>query len=57
MERIMAISAAEDHTLLTTTGIHLARRLGEALKNAYQGELNFTYGDADNIIRLTWSRA
>jgi NMD protein affecting ribosome stability and mRNA decay len=57
MERIMAISAVEDHTLLTTTGIHLARRLGEALKHAYQGELNFTYGDAANIIRLTWSRA
>ena len=57
MERIMAISAADGHTMITTTGVHLARRLGEALQHAYQGELDFTYGDADKTIRLTWSRA
>jgi len=56
MERIMAISGPEGHTLITTTGIHLARRLGEALHHAYQGELDFTYSDGSKIIRLTWSR-
>lgn len=56
MERLMDISTAEDHTLITTTGIHLARRIGEALKNAYQGDLDFAYGDAEKIIRMTWSR-
>ena len=56
MERIMAITTEEDHSLVTTTGIHLARRIGEALKHAYQGELNFTYGDAEKSIRMIWSR-
>jgi len=56
MERIMAISAKEDHTLVTTTGIHLARRIGEALKHSYQGELDFIYGDAEKSIRVSWSR-
>lgn len=56
MERIMTISDEEDHALVTTTGVHLARRLGETLKHAYQGELDFTYGDAEKSIRVTWCR-
>jgi len=56
MERLMAITTEEDHTLITTTGIHLARRIGEALKHAYQGDLEFAYGDDEKIIRLTWIR-
>ncbi|MCK5437525.1 MAG: ATPase [Desulfobulbaceae bacterium] len=56
MERIMAVSDEKDHTLVTTTGIHLGRRIGEALKHSYQGELDFTYGDAENSILVVWSR-
>lgn len=56
MERLMAVSEKENSVLVTTTGIHLARRIGEALKNAYQGELDFTYGDGEKTIRLTWRR-
>jgi len=56
MERLMAIAKEKDCVLVTTTGIHLARRIGEALKSAYQGELDFTYGDGEKSIRLTWLR-
>ncbi len=56
MERIMAIVDEKDHTMLTTTGIHLARRIGEALSRAYQGDFDFTYGDGEKNIRATWSR-
>ncbi len=56
MERIMSITTEGDHALVTTTGIHLARRIGEALKHAYQGELDFTYGDAEKSIRVAWCR-
>ncbi len=56
MERIMAIVDEKDHTMLTTTGIHLARRIGEALSKAYQGDFDFTYGDGEKTIRATWSR-
>ncbi len=55
-ERIMTIAAEEDHTLVTTTGIHLARRVGEALKHSYQGDLDFTYGDGEQSIRVVWRR-
>jgi len=56
MERIMDIAESEEHRLVTTTGIHLARRIGEALKHAYQGELDLTYGDAEQSVRVRWVR-
>jgi len=54
MERIMAIEAGSDHTLVTTTGVHIARRIGEAVARAYQGDLEFTYGDNEKTIRVQW---
>ncbi len=56
LERIMTLTTAEDHILLTTTGIHLARRIGEALKHSYQGDLDLTYGDGEQSILLAWRR-
>jgi len=56
LERLMDIADEEALTRVTTTGIHLARRIGEALVHAYQGDLDFTYGDAEKSIRVTWSR-
>jgi len=56
LERIMAIVDEKDHTMITTTGIHLARRIGEALSHAYQGDFEFAYGDGEESILATWSR-
>ena len=56
LERIMDITDASDHTLITTTGIHLARRIGEALAKAYGGEYTFQYADAAELIRVSWQR-
>ena len=54
MEKIMAIKPETDHTLITTTGVHMARRIGEAVSRAYQGELDYTYGDNEKTIRVKW---
>lgn len=56
LERIMAIEDAEDGMLVTTTDIHLARDLGEALNHAYQGELEFHYNEAEKLLRVHWRR-
>ncbi len=56
LERIMEIKQEDDHTLVTTTGIHIARRIGEAVSRAYQGDFSFAYGDGEKTIRVTWSR-
>lgn len=56
LERIMGITKENEHTLITTTGVHLARRIGEAISRAYQGDLSFTYGDGEKTIRGFWTR-
>ena len=55
-ERIIAIEDTPDGALVTTTDIHLARNLGEALHDAYQGELEFHYNDAEKLLRVHWWR-
>lgn len=57
LERIMEKAPADGGGMVvTTTGIHLARRLGEALHRACHGELNFHYSDAENLVRVYWHR-
>jgi NMD protein affecting ribosome stability and mRNA decay len=56
MQRIMAIEKMNQGTVVTTTDIHLARGIGEALHHAYQGELDFHYNSDQNLLRVSWSR-
>ncbi len=56
MERIMKIVKGDGRTEVTTTGIHIAQRLGKALSRSYQGDLNFQYGDSENSVRVYWTR-
>jgi len=56
LERVMDITEEDEHTVITTTGIHIARRIGEAISRAYQGDLSFTYGAGEKTIRVSWSR-
>jgi NMD protein affecting ribosome stability and mRNA decay len=56
LERIITINQGEKITVVTTTGIHLARRIGEALYHSYKGEYNFRYAAADKSIRVFWQR-
>lgn len=56
LERIIAVSRTGNHLLITSTGHHLARRMGEALASAYKGELFFQYAEAEDSIRVHWQR-
>ena len=56
LERLMSITDNNDGTLILTTGIHLARRIGEALSRAYQGEFAMQYADGEQRIRVQWQR-
>ena len=57
LERIMAISPANGGVLVTTTSVHLARRIAHALESAFKGTLNLSYNHKDNLLRVRWSRA
>lgn len=56
LARVMDIENTPTGVLVTTTDIHLARDLGEALHNAYQGELEYQYNEAEKLLRVRWSR-
>lgn len=56
LERIIAITDHAGGAMVTTTDIHLARGIGEALEHAYQGELEFHYNEGENLLRAHWQR-
>lgn len=56
LERIIAITTKTSYIRVTTTGTHVARRIGNALSHAYKGELSFQYANSDKIIRVFWQR-
>lgn len=57
LQRIMGIEHADDDgVLITATGIHLARDIGEAVHAAYKGELQYHYNKEENLLRVLWTR-
>ncbi len=56
LKRIMKIEDQADTTLITTTDIHLARGIGDALHHAYQGALEYHYNAQENLLRVVWER-
>jgi hypothetical protein len=52
----MSIEARDGEILVTTTDAHLARRIGDALRDAYKGELRYRYSKDDPLLRVSWSR-
>lgn len=56
LQRIIAIEEQGDKLMITTTDIHLARYIGEALEKAYKGELDFQYDKEEYLLQVHWRR-
>jgi hypothetical protein len=57
LERLMEVEDREDGScLVTTTDIHLARGLGEAIRHAWRGDLAFHYEQGQTLLRVHWRR-
>ena len=57
LQRIMALDQKKDGTLeVQTTDSQLARSLGEALHDAYKGDLKVRYSRDENLVRAVWKR-
>ena len=55
LRRIMAIDDGDLWSwTVTTTDVHLARRLGEAIQRAHQGELAIHYDGDERSARVEW---
>jgi hypothetical protein len=56
LARIMGIDAGDGTLVVTTTDIHLPRRIGHALENAYKGHLETHYNEEEYFVRMRWTR-
>ena len=56
LHRIMGVAEAPDQAVITTCDVHSARRIGEALKSAYDGELDLRFGEDEYLVRVHWTR-
>jgi NMD protein affecting ribosome stability and mRNA decay len=56
MQRIVRIWPYGDGVRITTSDAHLARRIGDALQDAYKGELQYRYNKGAGLLRVSWAR-
>ena len=56
LQRIMQIENDDARLIVTTTDVHLARRIGDALHAAFQGKLDVKYSTDENVVRVYWTR-
>jgi NMD protein affecting ribosome stability and mRNA decay len=53
MERLIQVVRDDDGTVVTTTGVHIARRIGDALARAYGGDYSIEYLDDEERVRIS----
>ena len=56
LSRVMGIADVAGRMVVTTTDIHLPRRIGEALRAAHDGTLEFRFADDEYHIDVQWWR-
>jgi hypothetical protein len=56
LERVMGIGEKPDALEITTTGMHLPRAIGNALRAAYEGSLKVRYESDEKLVRVVWTR-
>jgi NMD protein affecting ribosome stability and mRNA decay len=56
LQRIIAIEDVREGLQVTTTDSYLARGIGEALHETYQGDLKLRYSRDEYLLRATWKR-
>jgi hypothetical protein len=50
------VEEASDRIVINTTDIHLPKRIGEALKRAFQGSVEYRYDQDGYFVRVDWHR-
>lgn len=56
LHRIMDMAEEADGLRITTTDIHLPRRIGEAVAHAYNAPFEFDYDEDGYFLRGSWRR-
>jgi hypothetical protein len=56
LKRIMETREEGETVVITTTDLHLARSIGDAVHRACQGDLDYAYEKGETLLRVTWTR-
>jgi NMD protein affecting ribosome stability and mRNA decay len=56
LHRVMDVKRTRSGITITTTDIHLPRRIGHALEDAWRGDLTVHYDEAGHFTRVLWDR-
>ena len=56
LQRIMKIEDVALGLQISTTDSHMARGIGEAVHDAFQGDLKIRYSKDENLVRVAWKR-
>jgi len=56
MHRIMKIEEGRNSIVISTTDLHLPKRIGDAVHHAYKGELQSHYDESGYLLRMKWNR-
>jgi NMD protein affecting ribosome stability and mRNA decay len=54
LNRIISIEEGTEGLVISTTDIHLPRRIGEALERAFRGKIDMHFDDKGYFVRLDW---
>ena len=55
VNRIMSIQEDPQGIVINTTDIHLPRRIGEAVKHAFHGEIEVHFEEDGYFVRVNWT--
>lgn len=56
LHRIMNVVETPAVAVITTCDVHSARRIGEALERAYDGDLEMRFAEDEYSVRVNWRR-
>jgi NMD protein affecting ribosome stability and mRNA decay len=56
LNRIISIEEDAEGITITTTDIHLPRRIGETVERTFRGSLGIDFEEDGYFVRVTWSR-
>jgi hypothetical protein len=55
LHRIMKIEDRRNSVVISTTDLHLARRIGEAVCHAHKGKVDWQYNKESCFVRVNWT--
>jgi NMD protein affecting ribosome stability and mRNA decay len=56
LNRIINIEESVEGIVITTTDIHLPRRIGEAIQRAFHGQIDDIFDKGGYFVRVNWTR-